>query len=63
MLVAVALLGARPLEEPGPQAGCGNPMLTGVVVWAVAHLLVNGDVGLAGALRLAWGSGRWPTSC
>ena len=30
-----------------------HPMLTGVVVWALAHLLVNGDVASLRALRLA----------
>jgi uncharacterized membrane protein len=51
MLVAVALLGlghsksrARPLVR--------DPMLTGVLLWAIAHLLVNGD--LASVVLFGW---------
>ncbi|MBL4806064.1 MAG: NnrU family protein [Rhodobacteraceae bacterium] len=43
MIIAIALLGM------GSSKGCArtwlrHPMLTGVVVWAGAHLLVNGDL-------------------
>lgn len=55
MLVAVALLGlghsksrARPLVR--------DPMLTGVLLWSVAHLLVNGDV--ASIVLFGW-MGIW----
>ena len=59
MLVAVALIGAG--HSKGRARGwLRHPMLTGVVVWAVAHLLVNGDVAslvLFGWLGL-WAVGR-----
>jgi uncharacterized membrane protein len=42
MLGAVALMGAG-RSKGRARAWLRNPMLTGVVVWAVAHLLVNGD--------------------
>lgn len=55
MLIAVALLGlghsksrARPLVR--------DPMLTGVLLWAIAHLLVNGDV--ASIVLFGW-MGVW----
>ena len=47
-----------------PRAGARtwlrHPMLTGVVVWALAHLLVNGDLASLRAVRLAGplGAGR-----
>ena len=45
------------LTSPGPSKGAifyrmRHPMLTGVVVWAVAHLLVNGD--LASVVLFGW---------
>ena len=42
MLVAVALFGVGN-SKSRLRAKMRHPMLTGVVVWAVAHLLVNGD--------------------
>ena len=42
MLVAVALFGLGN-SKSRLRAKMRHPMLTGVVVWAVAHLLVNGD--------------------
>ena len=47
MLIAVFLFGAA--NAPSRvKTVLRNPMLTGVLVWAIAHLLVNGD--LAGLL-------------
>jgi uncharacterized membrane protein len=43
MLVAVILLGAGSSKGKA-RAMMRHPMLTGVIVWAVAHLLVNGDL-------------------
>jgi uncharacterized membrane protein len=43
MLGAVALFGAGK-SKGRARAWFRHPMLIGVVVWAVAHLLVNGDV-------------------
>ncbi|TPE49723.1 NnrU family protein [Amaricoccus solimangrovi] len=55
MLIAVFLFGAS--HAPSRvKAWLRNPMLTGVVVWAVAHLLVNGDLA---ALILFGGMGLW----
>lgn len=42
MLLAVALFGLGS-SKSRLRAKMRHPMLTGVVVWAVAHLLVNGD--------------------
>jgi uncharacterized membrane protein len=42
MLVAVLLLGMGS-SKGRMRAWLRHPMLTGVLVWAVAHLLVNGD--------------------
>jgi uncharacterized membrane protein len=42
MLVAVALFGLGN-SKSRLRAKMRHPMLTGVVVWSVAHLLVNGD--------------------
>ena len=42
MLVAVALFGLGS-SKSRLRSKMRHPMLTGVVVWAVAHLLVNGD--------------------
>lgn len=49
------------LTSPGPKKGAlfhkmRHPMLTGVVVWVVAHLLVNGDLA---SLVLFGGLGLW----
>ena len=55
MLVAVFLIGAKHAKSSAKHY-VRHPMLWGVVVWAVAHLLVNGDLAsvvLFGAL-LAW---------
>jgi len=43
MLVAVALLGMGS-SKGRARTWLRHPMLTGVLVWAAAHLLVNGDV-------------------
>lgn len=55
MLVAVFLIGAKHAKSSAKHY-VRHPMLSGVVVWAVAHLLVNGDLAsvvLFGGL-LAW---------
>lgn len=55
MLLAIFLLGARDAKSSAKHY-VRHPMLSGVAVWGVAHLLVNGDrasVVLFGAL-LAW---------
>lgn len=55
MLIAVFLFGAS--HAPSRVKGwIRNPMLTGVLLWAIAHLLVNGD--LAGMLLFA-AMGGW----
>jgi len=43
MLLAVALMAARSFPS-GLRRMIRHPMLTGVKTWAVAHLLVNGDL-------------------
>jgi uncharacterized membrane protein len=43
MLFAVGLIGAGQ-SKGHARAWLRHPMLTGVIVWAIAHLLVNGDV-------------------
>ena len=43
MLAAVALLGMG-RSKGRARAWLRHPMLTGVIVWAAAHLLVNGDL-------------------
>jgi len=43
MLLAVALMAARDFRS-GLRRYIRHPMLTGVKTWAVAHLLVNGDL-------------------
>lgn len=43
MLIAVALMGAGSSKSRVKRM-IRHPMLTGVIVWAVAHLLVNGDL-------------------
>ena len=43
MLVSVYLFAAAGMKTAVAQR-MRHPMLTGVIVWAVAHLLVNGDV-------------------
>jgi len=55
MLVAVGLFGAAHSKSRA-RGWLRNPMLTGVVVWAVAHLLVNGDV--ASLVLFGW-MGLW----
>lgn len=55
MLVAVALLGAGN-SKSRLRSKLRHPMLAGLAVWAVAHLLVNGDVA---ALVLFGGLGLW----
>jgi uncharacterized membrane protein len=51
MLASVALFGAGQ-SKGRARALLRHPMLTGVVVWAVAHLLVNGDS--ASLLLFGW---------
>ena len=55
MLVAVGLFGVGH-SKSRVRGWLRNPMLTGVVVWAVAHLLVNGDV--ASLVLFGW-MGLW----
>lgn len=55
MLAAVALVGAAH-SKSRLRAAIRHPMLWGAVVWAVAHLIVNGDVR---ALVLFGGLGLW----
>ena len=70
MLLAVFLMGARQAKS-GAKHYVRHPMLSGVALWAVAHLLVNGDLAsvvlfgglLLWALVAMWGSsardGAW----
>ncbi|MBD3679365.1 MAG: hypothetical protein HUJ27_13335 [Rhodobacteraceae bacterium] len=51
MLVAVALMGVGN-SKSRLRGKLRNPMLTGTLVWAVAHLLVNGDA--ASVLLFVW---------
>jgi uncharacterized membrane protein len=55
MLGAVALFGMGH-SKGRARAWLRHPMLTGVMVWAVAHLLVNGDYA---SLLLFGGLGLW----
>lgn len=55
MLVAVILLTAAH-GKSRIRDHLRNPMLTGVVLWAIAHLLVNGDLA---SLILFAGMGLW----
>ena len=55
MLVAVGLFGVGH-SKSRVRGWLRNPMLTGVVVWAIAHLLVNGDV--ASLVLFGW-MGLW----
>jgi uncharacterized membrane protein len=55
MLAAVALMGMG-RSRGRARAWLRHPMLTGVTVWAVAHLLVNGD---RASLVLFGGLGLW----
>lgn len=55
MLGAVALMGAG-RSRGRARSWLRHPMLTGVTVWAVAHLLVNGDA--ASLLMFGW-LGLW----
>ena len=55
MLAAVALLGAGS-SKGRARTLLRHPMLMGVVVWAVAHLLVNGDLA---SVVLFLGIGAW----
>ena len=54
MLVAVGLIGLN--HSKSRARGLRNPLLTAVAVWAVAHLLVNGD--LASLVLFGW-MGVW----
>ena len=54
MLVAVILLGMGS-SKGKMRTWLRHPMLTGVLVWSVAHLLVNGDR----PSLVLFGSGRW----
>lgn len=56
MLIAIALMGARDVKS-NLRRFTRHPMLNGLKLWALAHLLVNGDLAsivLFGGL-LAWG--------
>jgi uncharacterized membrane protein len=55
MLAAVALVGMG-MSKGRARSWLRHPMLTGVIVWAVAHLLVNGDLA---SLVLFGGLGIW----
>lgn len=55
MLVAVALLGLGHSKSRA-RGRVRDPMLTGVLVWAVAHLMVNGDI--ASIVLFGW-MGAW----
>lgn len=55
MLVAVVLLGAGHMRSPIARH-LRHPMLTAVLLWAVAHLLVNGDLA---SILLFGGMGLW----
>jgi uncharacterized membrane protein len=55
MLGAVALMGAG-RSKGHTRSLLRHPMLTGVLVWAIAHLLVNGD--LASLVMFGW-LGAW----
>ena len=55
MLGAVALMGMGQ-SKGRARSWLRHPMLTGVMVWAVAHLLVNGDLA---SLVLFGGLGLW----
>jgi len=55
MLAAVALLGMGH-SKGRARAWLRHPMLTAIVVWAAAHLLVNGDYA---SLLLFGGLGLW----
>jgi uncharacterized membrane protein len=55
MLIAVALLGAG-RSKGHARSWLRHPMLTGVILWAIAHLLVNGDV--ASLVLFGW-LGGW----
>lgn len=58
MIVAVLLLGLGHSKSRA-KGWLRNPMLTAVVVWSVAHLLVNGDT--ASLLLFGW-LGIWAVS-
>ena len=55
MLIAVLLFGASH-SKSRIRGWLRNPMLSGVVLWAIAHLLVNGDLA---SLVLFGGLGTW----
>jgi uncharacterized membrane protein len=55
MLIAVGLLGASH-SKGNAKRFVRHPMLLSVVVWAIAHLLVNGDLA---SLVLFGGTGVW----
>ncbi len=55
MVVAVICMGAGS-SKGRMQTWMRHPMLTGVVIWTVAHLLVNGDVA---SIILFGGLGVW----
>jgi hypothetical protein len=55
MLIAVALMGAGSSKSRIKRM-IRHPMFTGVIVWAAAHLLVNGDLS---SVLLFGGMGAW----
>ncbi len=58
MVISVILFGVGSSKSP-MRAWLRHPMLTGFLLWAVAHLLVNGDLASVRAVRRHWASGRW----
>ena len=59
LLVWLAFICFAAAYLPGRiKARLKHPMLAGVKIWALAHLLANGDLGLDPALRLHPASGR-----
>lgn len=55
MVIAVVLFGVGS-SKSRLRGKLRHPMLTGVIIWAIAHLLVNGDVS---SLLLFGGMGLW----
>ena len=52
MLLAIFLIGAKSAKSSAKHF-IRHPMLAGVIVWAVAHLLANGDLVLEGVKEVA----------
>lgn len=43
MLIALVLMVAREIPAGHIKTRVSHPMITGIIIWAIAHLLVNGD--------------------